>query len=578
MSEAMTIPTSSSTGEPDPLVIRRNPVLLGALGFGAGGVCLAYLARALSGGSSIDWLLAAALAVMAVPYLGMLAGARSPLLVADETGVRIRLGGQWRGLLWEDMARVVVHQRNGFLRDGRVIIEVGEGEAVDAGLVGVGRLTATVNGRLYGTPLAVSYGLTAGASRDDVSAALTELAAGRVSVTEVGGRSQLIDDPDTDSGPASNWDDPDSNAEQPVTPPAPDVIEPDLPPAKAAGPAVQPARVTRPALRAEITKESEPAATVSVGALALSSPEADAGSVLDLPEETELRRPGASNVSLIIEDSAGGPATVGSVDEAPTQDLPPVDEEVAPDEASSAPVVIGRLVADGRAALALSVDELAARTRIRPHVIESIERDDFLPCGGDFYARGHLRTFARVLGIDETELIAAYNAEYATEPINPRVVFEAELATGPAPTMRGSTGGPKWGAMIAVVLLVLMAWGVVRLVAGGHHDPNIDPPVVNGSGGIASPGPVASHLPHAKVRLRAAYGDSRVTARSAGVVLFEGKLNAGTTKVIRAKHAIQLTLSDGGAVLVTANGTFRRTLGNPGQRITTTIRPNGGAG
>jgi hypothetical protein len=62
------------------------------------------------------------------------------------------------------------------------------------------------------------------------------------------------------------------------------------------------------------------------------------------------------------------------------------------------------------------------------------------------------------------------------------------------------------------------------------------------------------------------------------VVLFEGKLNAGTTKVIRAKHAIQLTLSDGGAVLVTANGTFRRTLGDPGQRITTTIRPNGGAG
>jgi cytoskeleton protein RodZ len=164
------------------------------------------------------------------------------------------------------------------------------------------------------------------------------------------------------------------------------------------------------------------------------------------------------------------------------------------------------------------------------------------------------------------------------EPINPRVVFEAELATGPTPTLRGTPGGPKWGAMIAVVLLVLMAWGVVRLLAGGDSGLGIDAPVVNGSSGLQSPGPPAGHVRHAKVRLKAAYGDSRVTARSAGEVLFTGKLAAGTTKVIRAKHPIQLTISDGGAVLVTTNGTFRRTLGDPGERVTTTIRPHGGAG
>ena len=51
-----------------------------------------------------------------------------------------------------------------------------------------------------------------------------------------------------------------------------------------------------------------------------------------------------------------------------------------------------------RAAAALTIDQLAERTRIRPHVIEAIEIDDFAACGGDFYARGHLRTLARVLG------------------------------------------------------------------------------------------------------------------------------------------------------------------------------------
>ncbi len=60
--------------------------------------------------------------------------------------------------------------------------------------------------------------------------------------------------------------------------------------------------------------------------------------------------------------------------------------------------VIGPELAAARTRVGLSVDELADRTRIRPHVIESIEVDDFAPCGGDFYARGHIRTLARVLG------------------------------------------------------------------------------------------------------------------------------------------------------------------------------------
>jgi cytoskeletal protein RodZ len=585
MSEALTIPAGSSTGEPEPVVIRRNAVLVGVLGLGAAGVCLAYLGRALSGGSSLDWLAAAALGVIAVPYLGMLAGARSPLLVADETGVRIKLGGQWRGLLWEDMVRVDVHPRGGFMRDGRVVIEAGQDESVDAGLVGVGRAVAAVNSRFYGAPMAVSLGVMSSASHDDLVSALSELAAGRVGVALVGPAHVLIDDPGADSWAASSWGDFDIKIEQPDPTPGPeDEIEPDGPAAASPPDELQPdrqergdpmrhpvhaARVTRPALRAEITKESEPTPTVSLGALALTQPATDGGGVLDLPEQTELRRPGSSNVSLMIEHDAAGP---------PTEDLPAADDEPLPESAPDGSVGIGTLVAGGRAELGLSVDELAARTRIRPHVIESVERDDFAPCGGDFYARGHLRTFARVLGIDETRLIDAYDTEYATEPVNPRVVFEAELATGPTPSLGGSTGGPRWGAMIAVVLLVLMAWGVVRLVAGGNPNLGIDPPVVNGSGGIQNPAPAAGHVRNAKIRLNAAYGDSRVTARSDGEVLFTGKLTAGTTKVIRAKHAIQLTLSDGGAVLVTTNGTFRRTLGDPGERVTTTIRPHGGSG
>src|SRR3546814_13662673 len=69
--------------------------------------------------------------------------------------------------------------------------------------------------------------------------------------------------------------------------------------------------------------------------------------------------------------------------------------------------VIGPDIAAARTRIGLSIDALADRTRIRPHVLESIEVDDFHACGGDFYARGHLRTLARVLGLDAAPLLTA---------------------------------------------------------------------------------------------------------------------------------------------------------------------------
>ena len=90
--------------------------------------------------------------------------------------------------------------------------------------------------------------------------------------------------------------------------------------------------------------------------------------------------------------------------------------------------VVGPELAAARTRLGLTVDQLAERTRIRPHVIESIEVDDFAPCGGDFYARGHLRTLARVLGVDVAPLL-----DVVRRPVRRR-------ADQPAPGVRGRAG------------------------------------------------------------------------------------------------------------------------------------------
>ncbi len=144
------------------------------------------------------------------------------------------------------------------------------------------------------------------------------------------------------------------------------------------------------------------------------------------------------------------------------------------------------------------MDQLAERTRIRPHVIESIEVDDFAPCGGDFYARGHLRTLARVLGIDVAPLLTSYDERYAHAPINPRRVFEAELATGANGSIRSTRGGPNWSVLVAVVMALVLCWSIARLVMDTPTELRNASPVLNGSGGPERRGRGADRRPGAR--------------------------------------------------------------------------------
>lgn len=70
---------------------------------------------------------------------------------------------------------------------------------------------------------------------------------------------------------------------------------------------------------------------------------------------------------------------------------------------------IGAELANARSQAGLTVAQVSQRTRIRTAIIEAIERDDFSVCGGDFYARGHIRAIARVAGADPEPLVREYD-------------------------------------------------------------------------------------------------------------------------------------------------------------------------
>jgi Helix-turn-helix domain len=84
-------------------------------------------------------------------------------------------------------------------------------------------------------------------------------------------------------------------------------------------------------------------------------------------------------------------------------------------------VGIGGALAGARTEAGLTVTEVSERTRIRATIILGIEHDDYTACGGDYYARGHIRAIARVVGTDPVPLIEEYDAVHMPppEPVGP---------------------------------------------------------------------------------------------------------------------------------------------------------------
>ena len=98
---------------------------------------------------------------------------------------------------------------------------------------------------------------------------------------------------------------------------------------------------------------------------------------------------------------------------------------------------IGGALAEARSEAGLTVTDVSDRTRIRGTIIRDIERDDYTSCGGDFYARGHIRAIARVVGADPVPLIAEYDAA-RTPPPGPAYLAEAGGAS--AAGLNGAAG------------------------------------------------------------------------------------------------------------------------------------------
>jgi cytoskeletal protein RodZ len=232
---------------------------------------------------------------------------------------------------------------------------------------------------------------------------------------------------------------------------------------------------------------------------------------------------------------------------------------------------VGRSLRQARIEAGLTVDDVSNATRVRIAIVQAIEQDDFAPCGGDVYARGHIRTLARAVHIDPAPLLARYDAEHGGRPApTPAApMFEAER-------IRPERRGPNWtAAMVAAIVAVIGFVGFTVVKGSGGSDSKSS--VAEGSTPTAStsttsatpkiskpadpkPEPTDSAIaaaPQDKVTVQVSAPDGRswISAKDHnGRLLFDGLLKQGESKTFQDKTKIDLVLGDAGAIKLYVNG------------------------
>jgi cytoskeletal protein RodZ len=233
-------------------------------------------------------------------------------------------------------------------------------------------------------------------------------------------------------------------------------------------------------------------------------------------------------------------------------------------------VSIGQTLASAREKAGLTVEQVAAATRIRRTLVMDIERDDFASSGGDFYARGHIRTIAQKVGIDPAPLLAEFDAA-RPEAAPPRAtdVFESETAARP------ERRGPNWTAAMALAVAVVLVYGVVQVVTrdsptptdglsapGGGATTTSAPATTSSSPTPTGDGSAVAQAPRTKVTVVVRARDtSWVQATTAsGEELFQGLLEE-ESRTFTDRQRVNLVIGNAGAVTLTVNGT---SIGSPG--------------
>ena len=246
---------------------------------------------------------------------------------------------------------------------------------------------------------------------------------------------------------------------------------------------------------------------------------------------------------------------------------------------------LGSVIRQARIDAGLSIDDLSERTSIRAGLLKEIESDDFTKCGGETYARGHLRNIAPLLKMDAGVLLELYENEQSMQPRRiQEMLAENNVMTNPVDKKTIS-----WKTLAGISLATLALLGAVQIIISNSKTTEISSPEAVATESAtaeatntpeAQPTPTATSTPTTvrdtyssgtgvSVQVAASRGNSWLFVSDAnGTTLYSGQIRLGQNLNFSSSTRVSLKVGNAGAVDVSVNGKGAQQIGDDGEVIT----------
>ncbi|WIX31629.1 DUF4115 domain-containing protein [Salinicola sp. JS01] len=173
-----------------------------------------------------------------------------------------------------------------------------------------------------------------------------------------------------------------------------------------------------------------------------------------------------------------------------------IDEQQQESERSTHAESAGEMLRAERERQRLSLDEVALQLNLRPSVVEGLEQDNFEQVPIAAYRRGYVRAYARLLGMNERQVVSAYNAAHGQSDI--------ERKLSPVNTTRPPSRVGAWIFRLFTLLVIVgligltLLWWQSRegndLFGGGSDDAPIAVDSLDGTSDAAPAADAGSQL------------------------------------------------------------------------------------
>ena len=237
---------------------------------------------------------------------------------------------------------------------------------------------------------------------------------------------------------------------------------------------------------------------------------------------------------------------------------------------------LGALITKSRTDARLSIEDLAKLTNIPATLLRDMENDNFKKCGGETYARGHLRNMAAKLGVEERIFLDLFETE-VTAPAKPiRELLNENNVTMPYQEPKRIS----WKVLAAGSAAALVLFAGAQIIFS-NMDSSSDPEIIattsatpsNSASESAAPSVAASPeiVGGVNVELVASRGTTWLYATNEnGEVLFSGQVRQGATKTFNAAKQVNLRVGNAGGVDISVNGENVGSVGANGEVVNLT--------